>query len=132
MNTKRREIAKGAGYVVTAACVLLIIVLLAGPVAAQGRSPAQLTNAGWLCLSFESLGVHCMPPGAFSSSESVSALVFDTSDPTSADASFVGTALFIRADLYHGQPCLQEGLHLYRPYDFTGDDVPDYYGCRHY
>lgn len=132
MNTKRRAIAKSAGQVVTATCMLLMMMLLADPVAAQRRSPAQLTNAGWLCQGFGPLGVHCMPPGAFSSSATVSALVFDTSDPTSADASYFGTALFIRADLYHGQPCRQEGLDQYRSYDFTGDDVPDYYGCRHY
>ena len=110
---------------------VLLVALMAHPVAARGNGPAQLAKAGWLCLSFGSLGVHCMPPGAFVSSETVNARVFDTLDPNASDAPYLGTALFVRADLYHGQPCPQMGMDQYIPLDFTGDGVTDYYGCWH-
>ena len=111
---------------------LLLVALLAQPVAAQGNGPAQLVKAGWLCLPFPSLGgVYCMPPGAFIASETVTARSFDTLDPNASDAPYLGTAMFVRADLYNGQPCPQRGLDSYIPLDFTGDGVTDYYGCWH-
>ncbi len=110
--------------------VVFLVALMALPVSAQGNGPAQLIKAGWLCLSFPSLGgVYCMPPGAFVSSETVTARVFDTLDPNASDAPYIGTALFVRADLYNGQPCPQQGLDQYIPLDFTGDGVMDYFGC---
>ncbi len=110
----------------------LLVVLPAQPVAARGNGPAQLVKAGWLCLPFPSLGgVYCMPPGAFISSETVTARIFDTLDPVASDAPFLGTALFVRVDLYNGQPCTQQVLDSYIPLDFTGDGVTDYYGCWH-
>lgn len=112
--------------------VVLLAALLAQPVAAQGSGPAQLVKAGWLCLPFPSLGgVYCMPPGAFISSETVTARIFNTLDPTASEAAFLGTAMFVRADLYNGQPCPQQGFDQYIPLDFTGDSVTDYYGCWH-
>lgn len=111
---------------------VLLVALLAQPVAAQGSGPAQLVKAGWLCLPFPSLGgVYCMPPGAFISSETVTARVFDTLDPTASDAAFLGTALFVRVDMYNGQPCPQQWLDQYVPLDFTGDGTTDYFGCWH-
>lgn len=112
--------------------IMFVIALLAKPVQARGGGLAQLMQAGWLCVPFDSLGVHCMPPGAFISSETITARVFDATDPTDSDAPFLGTALFVRADLYNSQPCPQQGLSQYIPLDFTGDGVTDYYGCwRH-
>jgi hypothetical protein len=110
---------------------MLLIALLARPVQAQGNNPAQLTQAGWLCLSFGSLGVPCMAPGAFVSSEIVTAQVFDTMDPAASEARYLGTALFVQADLYNRQPCPQQRLDQYIPLDFTGDGTADYYGCWH-
>jgi len=111
---------------------VLLVALLAQPVAAQGNGPAQLVKAGWLCLPFPGLGgVYCMPPGAFNSSETVTARTFDTLDPTASEAAFLGTAMFVRADLYNGQPCPQQELTSYIPLDFTGDSVTDFYGCWH-
>ncbi|MGQ0601739.1 MAG: hypothetical protein ACT4QE_08595 [Anaerolineales bacterium] len=112
--------------------IIFLITLLVRPVEAQGNSPSQLAQAGWLCLSFGDLGVHCMPPGAFVSSETVTARVFDTTDPAALEAPFLGTALFIQVDLYNGQPCPQQGLDQFTPLDFTGDGVTDYYGCWRY
>jgi hypothetical protein len=112
--------------------VLLLVALTAQPVAALRNGPAQLLEAGWLCLPFPSLGgVYCMPPGAFISSETVTARIFDTLDPNASDAPYLGTALFVRADLYNGQPCPQIGMDQYIPLDFTGDEVTDFYGCWH-
>ena len=111
---------------------VLLVALLAQPVAAQGNGPAQLVKAGWLCLPFPSLGgVYCMPPGAFISSETVTARIFDTLDSTASEAAFLGTTMFVHADLYTGQPCPQQGLASYIPLDFTGDGVTDFYGCWH-
>jgi hypothetical protein len=111
---------------------VLLVALLAQPVTAQGNGPAQLVKAGWLCLPFPSLGgVYCMPPGSFISSETVTARIFDTLDPNASGAQFLGTAMFVRADLYNGQPCPQKGLASYIPLDFTGDGVTDFYGCWH-
>ena len=111
---------------------VLLVALLAQPVAAQGNGPAQSVKAGWLCLPFPSLGgVYCMPPGAFISSETVTARIFDTLDSTASEAAFLGTAMFVRADLYNGQPCPQQRLASYIPLDFTGDGVTDFYGCWH-
>ena len=111
---------------------VLSIALLAQPAAAQGNGPAQLVKAGWLCLPFPGLGgVYCMPPGAFISSETVTARIFDTLDPTASEAAFLGTAMFVRADLYKGQPCPQQDPGSYIPLDFTGDGITDFYGCWH-
>jgi len=112
--------------------VALLVALTAQPVATQGNGPAQLVKAGWLCLPFPSLGgVYCMAPGAFISSETVTARAFDTLDPNTSDAPYIGTALFMRADLYNSQSCPQMGMDPYIPLDFTGDGVTDYYGCWH-
>ena len=112
--------------------VALLVALMAKPVSAQENGPAQLVKAGWLCLPFPSLGgVYCMPPGAFISNETVTARVFDTLDANASDVPYLGTALFVRADLYNSQPCPQQGLVQYIPLDFTGDGATDYYGCWH-
>lgn len=112
--------------------LLLVALLAAGPVAAHGNGPAQLAQAGWLCLPFPGLGgVYCMPPGAFTSSETVTARIFDTLDPNATDAPYLGTAMFVRADLYNGQPCPQLGSDSYIALDFSGDGATDYHGCWH-
>ena len=111
---------------------VLLVMLIPQPVAAQGNGPDQLVKAGWLCLPFPGLGgVYCMPPGSFISSETVTARIFGTFDPNASDAPYLGTALFVRADLYKGQPCPQMRMNQYIPLDFTGDSVTDFYGCWH-
>ncbi len=100
---------------------------------AKGNSPAQLTRAGWFCVDIPGLGVHCFGPGAFRSSASVPVKVFQTDDPTSTDAPFLGTEQLIRDDLYAGQPCPQDGGGEWHLLPATPDGFPvDYRACHHY
>jgi hypothetical protein len=130
----KKNTSKGVAMrrIIVMIVAVLLVALMAQPVTAQGNGPAQLVKAGWLCLPFPSLGgVYCMPPGAFTSSETVTARIFGTLDPNASDAPYLGTALFVRVDLYNGQPCPQMGMDRYIPLDFTGDGETDYYGCWH-
>ena len=103
-----------------------------GVVSAHGNSPDKLTAAGWECfLEEEDLMVICFPPRDFASSASLTALVFDTTDVAATDAPLVGTDHFLRADLYHGQPCPQFGAEDYFPLDFDGDGATDFFVCPH-
>ncbi len=103
-----------------------------GVASAQGNSPAKLTAAGWECfLEEEDLMVICFPPGDDASFASLSALIFDTTDLAATDAPLVGQDLFLRADLYHGQPCRLFGAEDYFPLDFDGDGITDFFVCPH-
>jgi hypothetical protein len=117
---------------------VLVLVLAATAVVAQagGNSPAHLGEKGWNCFDPDGpgnpLGVHCMPPGAAASSASMSVKVYDTEDVAATDAEFEGTEILIRADLYHGQPCPQDGLEEYEGLDLNMDGNVDYFACHHY
>ena len=103
-----------------------------GVVSAHGNSPARLTAAGWECfLEEEDVMVICAPPGAFTSSASFIQLIFDTDDVTATDAPLIGMDVFLRSDLYHGQPCPQFGLDNWIPLDFDGDGATDFFACPH-
>jgi hypothetical protein len=103
-----------------------------GSASAHGVSPARLTNAGWTCFNVPDLGVHCASPGNEASSASMSLLVFeDTSDPTDNHAALTSTEILLRADLYHGQPCPQEGVDEYHSLDLDGDGEVDHFACHH-
>lgn len=89
--------------------IFLVAVGVASPAVAHGASPAKLGQAGWGC-AFVLGNVHCAPPGGFDrvvagSAESMTFLVFQTTDPGDEDAPFLGTELIIRNDLFQGQPC---------------------------
>ena len=99
--------------------------------AAGGLSPAQLGNHGWDCFDVPGLGVHCGPPGDGNSSATLNFLYFDTTDPGDESPTLIGTELLIRADLYHGQPCPQEGGGEYHGLDLFGGPEIDYYACHH-
>ena len=124
MNTK---------LTVVLALVLLLGLGLPGLASAKGLSPAQLTRAGWLCVNAGAENwAHCFPPGAFASTASVHVMVFDTTDVTATDAEFLGTELLLRADLYSGQPCPQDGgEYTYLPSFASGLPV-DYMYCHHF
>ena len=120
-----------------AACAIALVLFTVATVTSvgstKGNSPAQLTRAGWLCVNAgpDNL-VHCFPPGAFSSSASISVSVFDTTDPAATSAEFLGTEILIRADLYAGQPCPQNGgEYELLPSAVTGLPA-DYRACHHY
>lgn len=118
------------------AATLAVSLVFAGSAAVSangnGNSPAKRVNAGWNCFDVPGLGVHCQPPGAGASSATLPTQVFEGSDPTASDAHFLGTELLIRADLYNGQPCPQEGLDEWVGLDLFGGPEIDYFACHHY
>ena len=71
-------------------------------------------------------GVHCEDPHAeIGSSVHIQVKVFDTSDVGADSAPFLGTESLVRADHYHGQPCLPgHGEDLLLPFG--------YYACHHF
>jgi hypothetical protein len=110
----------------------------ANPWAVNGVSPASLHAAGWDCLDVVH-AVHCAAPGVFetvgsATAETFSVLVFETRDPASDDAPFLGTEFNIRADLFQGQPCPTDPPS--REYTYLGpgglDIGLDYYACHRF
>jgi hypothetical protein len=92
----------------------------------DGNTPSQLTQAGWNCLNVPGHGVHCEDPHAnVGSSVHIQVKVFDTNDPGSDSATFLGTESLVRADHYRGQPCLPgHGEYFLLPFG--------YYACHHF
>jgi len=123
--------------IVGLALAVLAIVASMAPTAragGNGNTPAALSARGWTCVDVTLLdgtdvGVHCFPPGFQSHDASISVKYFDTSDPTSADARYLGTEILIRADLYAGQPCPSSDLPHYL--DLNALLGIPYYGCHH-
>lgn len=101
-------------------------------VGAAARDLGDLGSQGWVCVNVPGLGVHCFPPGAFAAPASLPILVFDSDDPTDADAPFLGTELLIRADLYAGQPCPAEGGQYALMLAADTGLPADYRACHHY
>lgn len=100
---------------------------------AATQNLGRLVARGWACMPVPGLGVHCFPPGAFASLPSIPVLVFDTDDPSQADAPFLGSEILIRADLYAGQPCIAEGGGAYELLRASDTGLPaDYRACHHY
>jgi len=94
--------------------------------AGAGNTPAQLTRAGWQCQDVPGHGVHCLDPHAsIGASVHIQVKVFDTDDPSSDSAPFLGMESLIRADQYKGQPCLPgHAEYLLLPFG--------YYACHHF
>jgi hypothetical protein len=112
---------------VTVALVMALMMAVgAGSAGAQGNNPAHLSSKGWNCFNVPGQGLHCQPPGAGNSSAAIPLKVYDTEDPEAEEASFLGTEILIREDLYAGQPCPQEGTASYTRLPFG------YYYCHHY
>lgn len=104
----------------------------------NGMSPATLGQADWDCL-FVVHAVHCAPPGglvsiATKTAETLTVLVFDTTDPGAEDARYLGTEVNIRADLFHGQPCPTDPPS--EQYTYLGPGGLnlgfDYYACHRF
>lgn len=101
-------------------------------VGAATQDLGALGARGWVCVPVPGLGVHCFPPGAFRTPESLTVRVFDSDDAEDPAAPFLGTELLIRADLYAGQPCPAEGgQYALMPASETGLPA-DYRACHHY
>jgi hypothetical protein len=131
---------KGRGGTMLKKLVLALVVVAsfvgATSSAAQGVSPAQLKASGWTCFDVPGLGVHCAAPGkGFPPTGAVVQLLyFDTTDPDSTDAAFLGTETLIRADIFlraPNRPCPrgEEGPNWF-PIDF-GAPFGVYYACHH-
>jgi hypothetical protein len=113
--------------------ILAVATIYSHIAVASGNSPAQLSRAGWLCVNAGPDNyVHCFPPGAMAATASLSVKVFETTDVNATSAHFLGTELLIRADLYEGQPCAQNG-HEYELLPSSASGLPaDYRACHHY
>jgi hypothetical protein len=110
---------------------LVVLASLATAALAKGVNPAQLSQAGWACMNAGPHNwVHCFPPGAGASPATMSVRVFDTQDVSATEAEFLGTELLIHVDLYHGQPCPQNGLSEYE--DLRPETGLPYYACHHF
>ena len=95
---------------------LVVAVAVAGiAYSAGGGTMTQAQAAGWDCNpQILIIGYyHCAPPGKPSVLDMING---DTSAPSivlrvfNPDGSFAGTEQLLRADLYQGQPCPQDGL----------------------
>ena len=116
--------------------------IVAGPAAAKSNSngsPQHLVDSGWSCPVLLGL-VHCLPPGTSlksAESPSLTARVFDTTDPSSDNAPFLGTEHVIRADVFekgggNQPPCPQDPPTFeYRDLRTTDLGIP-YYACHSY
>lgn len=115
----------------------VLLVMSALPVAAHTSGVDRMEDAGWSCLDFGPLGIHCF-------NEPSSAL-FDGEGPTAVPVrvftfdqdgheTYQGTELLIRVDVFERnpnrqRPCPQEGGHWH---DLrVGFGLP-YYGCHHF
>lgn len=98
--------------------------------AGKGHSSSQLEKAGWTCVNAGPHNwTHCFNPGFDPTGESINVKVF--SEDGSA---FLGTELLLRADLYQGQPCMQDGGGEYEllPAAPLGPFPVDYRACHHF
>jgi hypothetical protein len=119
------------------ATAALVAIVVAAPSFSKRNSPVQLAEAGWACPVLLS-AVHCLRSGTgfrSPSSPSITALVFEGTDPTNANASFLGTEHVLRADVFEKggrPPCPQDPPTFeYRDLRTTDLGIP-YYACHHY
>jgi hypothetical protein len=94
----------------------------------EGNSPAQLAAHGWTCANVEGQ-VHCWRAGTTFMEPSVAIKYFDTTDPASTNAPYLGTEILVHDHLYAGQPCPSEGLDQYTDLSLTLG-LP-YFACHH-
>ena len=111
------------GRIIPIAIVLLTAAALSGGAAtAGGLTSAQLERAGYACFpAGPNDWTHCLLERRLGQ-RSVPVKVF------SVDGSeFLGTEQLLRADVYRGQPCPQDGLELW-----DSQAVPGYFACHHF
>jgi hypothetical protein len=96
--------------------------LLGTPAGANGLTAEQLVRAGYSCFpAGPDDWIHCLLGRKFGA-RSIPVKVF------SADGNeFLGTELLLRADIYAGQPCPQDGLE-----QWDSEAVPGYFACHHF
>jgi len=108
---------------------LTVIGVTAGPGLAQGPSPAQLAEQGWVCVKPPPawIGMRCYNPGeghpplpSFGEAGRASYTAMDWAP----SGEFLGHVHMIRADLYAGQPCQSGGPYVL--------NLLGYYQCFRY
>jgi hypothetical protein len=102
--------------------------------AGSGSTADQARAAGWNCnpeVPIAGNYLHCAPPGK----PSVADLLAGTNEPTIelrvfdfTTEEFAGTESLVRADLYRGQPCNQDGQDQWGLLDLP----VDYRACHHF
>ena len=96
--------------------------LFGGAATARGLSSDQLVKAGYACFpAGPNDWIHCLLERKLGH-RSIPVKVF--SDDGSE---FLGTEQLLRADVYAGQPCPQDGLDSWDPLA-----VPGYFACHHF
>ncbi len=98
--------------------------------AAGGHTAGQLSRAGWSCTNAGPHNwTHCFRPGFDPTGESLNVKVFSGDGGT-----FLGTELLLRADIYRGQPCPQDGGEEYEllPAAPDGPFPVAYRACHHF
>lgn len=103
----------------------------------QGNTPQELMANGWVCwprLINNITHAFCMNPSfdpAFPNVDQLPASVinkiFKVSDSTFANPVYLGTSVYLREDLYAGQPCPSNA----QP-DWVSMIGGRYYNCRHF
>ena len=131
----RRPMILGAPVAAVVA-LALVAVMMASPAGAHATGVERVENAGWTCIDFGPLGIHCFnePSSAVFAGEgwptSVQSRVFTVDQ---GHETHQGTEVWIRADVFErspkrDRPCPQEGDHWE---DLSGFGLP-YYGCHHF
>ena len=110
--------------------VLLGVLLFQSVQAGEGGvvTPQDLVEDGWVCLYRFNKYAYCMNPNFTGlGPTTIMNKTFLVSDAAFSDPVYLGTSIFMRADVYAGQPC---------PTNSSADWVlvlnNMYYNCRHF
>lgn len=100
----------------------------------QGNTPQELMEKGWICWYRFNQYAFCMNPAfdpGFLSQDPLPAAImnkiFKVSDATFANPVYLGTSIYLREDLYAGQPCPSNSQA-----DWMSMIGGKYYNCRHF
>lgn len=100
--------------VVTLAVATAVLAGSALGTGGPGGTMGQAQAAGWDCNPQILIGgyYHCAPPGRASVADLIAGTEVSSIDLRvfNPDGTFAGTEILLRADLYAGQPCPQDGL----------------------
>lgn len=113
-----------------------LLVVIAPPATAGPSGIDRMEHAGWTCIDFGPLGVHCFnePSSAFASGDltSVQMRVFMVDED--GHETYEGTEQFIRVDVFERnpnleRPCPREGGHWH---DLRPEYGLNYYACHRF
>jgi hypothetical protein len=102
-----------------------LAIFTASGTALAGNTAAKMARAGYDCFpAGPSTWTHCWR------AEKIGFPALPVKVFTEDGSEFLGTELLLRADVYEGQSCPQDGLEFWSLLDF-GDGL-FYYACHHY